>query len=259
MQLEIDYQHQYNAYEDMGKVQATKEHKKTRTHFVFDMKHDGRHKAMLVADGNLTDVPLSSVCSGIVSFRGIRLVLYLAELNGLESWVKDIDNAYLEVFTKDKVCIVAGPEFGPLKIHNLIIVKALHGLRTSGLRWYERLANCIRDMGCKPCKMGPEIWLCPYGEDYCKRISVSVGDLPIASKDPKGTIDGLTNKNYFKLKGTGPISYHLGCDFDRDDDGTLHFAPEKCSETMVNCYYNMCGAKPKLSFSSPLKRVTILN
>ena len=59
-------------------------------HFVFDVKHDRRHKARLVADGNLayghlTDVPLSSVYSGVVLFRGIRLVLFVAELNKLDS------------------------------------------------------------------------------------------------------------------------------------------------------------------------------
>ena len=92
------------------------------------MKHDGRHKDRLVADRNLTDVPLSSVYSGVVSLRGIILVLFIAELNGLELWGTHIDNAYIEVFTKKKVYIVAGPELGPLEGHKLIIVKSLCGL-----------------------------------------------------------------------------------------------------------------------------------
>jgi hypothetical protein len=33
--------------------------------------------------------------------------------------------------------IGAGPEFGQLEGHYLIIVKALYGLCTSGLRWHE--------------------------------------------------------------------------------------------------------------------------
>ena len=87
-----------------------------------------------MADGNLTEVPLSSVCSEVVSLRGIQLVLFLAGLNGLESWVTDLGNAFLEANTKDKVYIIAGPEFGDLEGHVLIIQKELHGLRTSGLR-----------------------------------------------------------------------------------------------------------------------------
>jgi uncharacterized protein YoxC len=42
-------------------------HKKIRAHLVFDVKHDGRHKACYVAGGHLTDVPNESVYSGVVS------------------------------------------------------------------------------------------------------------------------------------------------------------------------------------------------
>lgn len=71
--------------------------KKIRTHLVFDCKHDGRHKARMAADGRLTDAPLlESVCSGVVSLRGLRIVAFLAELNGLNLWATDIGNACLE-------------------------------------------------------------------------------------------------------------------------------------------------------------------
>ena len=79
-------------------------------------------------------------------------------------------------------------------------------------------------------------------------------DLLIDSKDPKSTIDVLTNKNYFKLKGTGPISYHRGCDFGRDDDGSLYFAPKTHVEAMVDFYYNMFHTEPEISISSPLEK-----
>ena len=69
----------------MGTGQAPKDCKKIRAHFVFDVKHDSRHKARLVAGRHLTDVTLSSAYSGVASLTGIRLVLFLAELNGIES------------------------------------------------------------------------------------------------------------------------------------------------------------------------------
>ena len=88
----------------------------------------------MVADGHLTDVPLDSVYSGVVSLRGLRMVLFLSELNNLDTYATDIGNAYLEADTKEKVCIIAGTEFGPMAGHLLIIKKDLYGLRTSGLR-----------------------------------------------------------------------------------------------------------------------------
>jgi hypothetical protein len=82
----------------------------------------------LVADGHLTDIPLDSVYSGVVSIQGFRLVLFLAELNKLELWATDIGNAYLEAYTSEKVYIIGGPEFGELDGHILVISKALYGL-----------------------------------------------------------------------------------------------------------------------------------
>ena len=50
----------------------------------------------MVADGHLTEVPLESMYSGVVSLHGLRMLVFLAKLNGLETWATDIGNAYLE-------------------------------------------------------------------------------------------------------------------------------------------------------------------
>ena len=93
---------------------------------MFAVKHDGRHKARLCADGNLTEVPIDSVYSGVVSLKSLRTMIFLAELNGLETWVTDIGNAYLEAETSEKVFVIAGPKFGELEGHTLVIFKALY-------------------------------------------------------------------------------------------------------------------------------------
>ena len=178
--------------------------------------------------------------------RGIRLVLFLSELNG------HIGNACLEAFTKEKVCINAEPEFGNLQGRILIILKALYGLRTSGLRWHEQLADCL-DMGYAPCKMEPDIWLRDCKE-HCECIAAYVDDLLIVSKDPDIIINALTSFYKFKLKGTGPISYHLGCNFDRDENGTLCFAHKKHIEKMEDSFDNMFGCKPKQICASHLEK-----
>jgi len=49
----------------------------------FDVKHDGQHKARYVAGGNLTDPPLDSIYSGVVSLRSLRLMIFLPELSCL--------------------------------------------------------------------------------------------------------------------------------------------------------------------------------
>ena len=118
----------------MGKGPALKGYKKIRAHFVFDVKHNGRHKDRLVANGNLTNADLSRIYSEVVSLRGIRLFIFLDELDRLETWGTDIEKACLEALVMEKIFIKSGPEFGSLQCQTLIINKALYRLSTSGLR-----------------------------------------------------------------------------------------------------------------------------
>jgi Reverse transcriptase (RNA-dependent DNA polymerase) len=85
--------------------------------------------------------------------------VFLAELNKLKHWATDIGNAYLEATTSEKVYINVGSKFGDLKGHVLVINKALYGLQTSGKRWHEWLADCLRDLGFQPCVAESDIWL----------------------------------------------------------------------------------------------------
>ena len=250
--LELGQQDDYSTFRDVGDT-PPKGYKKIRVHLVFDVKHDGRHKARLVADGHLTDIPLESVYSGVVSLRGIRLLTFISELNGLELWATDIGNAYLEARTKELVYIVAGPEFGDREGHILVIEKALYGLRTSGLRWHERLADCLRAEGFTPCKAEPDIWMRPNGDVY-EYIGVYVDDLAMAMLNPGEFAKILTDKYKFKLKGTGPISFHLGCEFVRDEEGVLCLRPRKYIDRMVATYEQIFGEKPCTKVSSPLEK-----
>ena len=251
---ELSQLNEYSTFNNLGhRAPPPTDYKKITAHLIYDCKHDGRHKARLVAGGHLTEVPLDSVYSGVVSLRGLRTLVFLGELNGLHIWATDIGNAYLEAKTKERVYIVAGPEFGDLEGHTLIIVKALYGLRTSGLRWHERFSDCLRDMGFFPSKAESDIWMRPgkKGYDY---IGVYVDDLAIIAKDPESIIDTLINKHGFKLKGTGPIQYHLGMDFFRDSNGVLCISAKKYINKMISSYETYFGTKPSQKYSSPLDK-----
>ena len=165
------------------KAKVPSNYKLIKVHMVYAVKHDGRHKARLVANGNLTSALIDSNYSGVVSLRSIRLVCFIAELNGLELWGADISYAYLMSYTDEKVCIIAGPEFGPLEGHLLIIVRALYGLRMSGVCWHKRFAQVLEDMGFFPCRMDPDVWMRHCGDHY-EYVATYVDDLAVVSKDP---------------------------------------------------------------------------
>ena len=128
------------------------------------------------------ETPIDSVYSSVATLRGVRMVAFIAELNDLELWATDIGNAYLESFTKEKVYIAAGPEFGDREGHTLIMQKALYGLKSSGLRWSERLHDALIDMGFFKSRAGHDIWMRDKGDHY-EYVAVYVDDLLIASKN----------------------------------------------------------------------------
>ena len=69
-------------------------------------------------------------------------------------------------------------------------------------------------------------------------ICVYVDDLCLAMKDPKTFIDKLKappkdGGNGYQIKGDGPLTFHLGCDYIRDKDGTLRAEPKKYIAKML--------------------------
>jgi Reverse transcriptase (RNA-dependent DNA polymerase) len=138
--------------------------------------------------------------------------------------------------------------------HILVIFKALYGLRSSGKMWSQRWSDCLREMGFEPSKADPQIWMRRCG-DVWEYIGTYVDDAAVASPNPQAIMDVLTEKYKFKLKGVGPISFHLGCDFWRDDDNTLCFAPKKYVEKMMAGYERMFGKSPSSNnVTSPLEK-----
>ena len=61
--------------------------------------------------------------------------------------------------------------------------------------------------------------------------------------DPEAFIEALANNKIhpYKLKGSGPLNFHLGCAFKRDDNGTLYQDASKYAERMKDNYKTLCS------------------
>ena len=253
--LEISQLREYDTFKDLGKgAPIPQGYQKIPCHMIYDVKHDGRHKARFVAGGHRTETPTDSVYSGVVSLQGIRLVTFIAELNNLELWSTDVGNAYLESYTTEKVCFIAGQEFGELAGHTFQMVKAQYGLKSSGKCWHDRLFDVLKSMDFFPSRAESDIWMKDCGDHY-EYIACYVDDLLIASKDPQKIIDALEAEPHkFKLKGTGPVTFHLGCNFERDDDGTLRMSPQSYIDRIEAQYIALFGEKPSTAVRGPLDK-----
>ena len=176
----------------------------------------------MVAGGHQTEVPKESVYSSVVSRDSVRIALTIASLNDLDVLAADVQNAYLNAPTKEKCYTTAGPEFGPdNEGRPVLIVRALYGLRSSGARWRDHLADTVRSMGFTACLADNDVWLRPNvkpnGEEYYEYVLVYVDDILAISHDPQAIMDTLS-KHYTLKEGSvrAPTEY-LGSDISKFD------------------------------------------
>ena len=222
MDLELTQIHEYKVFKDT-------------------VKHDEKFKARLVADGHLTKEP-------VVSLRSLRMVVFLSQLNDFEIWGADVGNAYLEVYTDEKLCTIAGPEFKELQGHPLIMIKALYETHSGGARWHDRLFDTLQELKFKSSKADPDVWMRPEPGGTCyEYIAVYVDDLAIAAKDPQAFCNELKKGYNLKLKGVGSLEYHLGCTYKKDPDGTLAADPRRYVNKILESYERMFKEKPRKS------------
>ena len=161
---------------------------------IFDVKmgENFRCKARFVAGGHTTETPTSLTYSSVVSRDSVRYILLIAALNGLQVMACDIQNAYLTANCHEKIWTYAGPEFGSECGQPMIIKKALYGLKSSSAAFRAPLAETLHDIGFKPTKADPDVWIRPAvkpdGSEYYEYIMCYVDDILSVSLDAKSIL-----------------------------------------------------------------------
>jgi hypothetical protein len=116
-------------------------------HMIFDMKIDLTRKARFVAGGHWTDTPSQLTYSSVVTRESIRIAFLIAALNDLDILAANVGNVYLQAPAREKVHTTAGPEFGPHRVgQTVIVVRAMYGLKSSGAAWHAQLSSTIISM-----------------------------------------------------------------------------------------------------------------
>ena len=192
--------------------------------------------------------------------RTLRLVIFLGKLNNLELLRADIGNAYLEAVTEEKLYIVPGPEFEDWEGYILTFSEVLYGLKSSGKRWAETLHDILKDMDFEPsradqCKLLKK----NLKHNLYEYIAVYVDDLCIAAQNPKELINIIKSKYQLKVKGIGPLTYHLGADYYHDPDGAMVCQPKKYIEKLKETYIHYLIQNHLKVLKHPLRKMVILN
>ena len=111
----------------------------------------------------------------------------------------------------------------------------------------------LRDMDFFSCKTEPDIWMRKSVELW-EYAAVYVDRLVFVGRDPVKFAKEFEDNYNYKLKATGGISFHLGCDLFRDEDGTLCIEPKKYIEKMIDGYKNMFDENPLSNFKSTIEK-----
>jgi hypothetical protein len=70
---------------------------------LFDVKMDFTYKARLVAQGDMTDTPLTLTYSSVASRESVLIAVLIDALNYLQLTLFDVGNAYFNVPTTEKL------------------------------------------------------------------------------------------------------------------------------------------------------------
>jgi len=192
-------------------------HKEIKCHLIFDIKSDTlARKARFVAGGHMTDPPKESTYSSVVSRESVRIFFLLAALNDVDVISCDIQNAYINAETKEKVWFRGGKELGPDCGKVIVIVRALYGLKSSGARFREHLAQTLRNAGFAGCKADPDVWLRPAqkadGTKIYEYALCYVDDCLFQGLDPNKFMDYLATTYILKEGSVKQPDTYLGAD-----------------------------------------------
>ena len=223
---------------------------------IFAVKHDGRHKARLVADGSLTPEPVENIYSGVVHLRHLRLVIFLGELNNLELWRADIGKAFWKPTPMRSFSSLRAQSLKNWKVSFSSSTRHFMVSNLMGkLTWAEMFYDLIKDMGFLPSEADPCMWMRENQKLKCyEYVATYVDDLCIPAQNQGKIIQTLKEDYKLKVKGDGPLSHHLGADYTREKDKTLVCQPKKYIDRLVDSYHSMFKQDPPKNMRAPLDK-----
>ena len=184
-------------------------------HLIFDVKMDLTRKARYVAGGHLTHPPTSMTYASVVERETVRIAFLIASLNDLKILAGNIQNAYLNAHTKEKIFFYLGDEWKGSKERVVIITSALYGLKSLALMWRNHLADILGNkLKFRSSLSDPDLWykemISTEGVEYYAYILVYVDNILILDKDPERFMQVLKEEYKVKPGSIGKPKVYLG-------------------------------------------------
>ncbi|CAJ2645977.1 unnamed protein product [Trifolium pratense] len=225
--------------------------KKIDVKWVFKVKlnPDGtisKHKARLVARGFLQKhgIDYNEVFAPVARIETVRLVVALACKNKWSLYHLDVKSAFLNGPLDEEVYVsqplgfeIKGKESMVYKLY-----KALYGLKQAPRAWNKRIDDFLIQIGFKKCAAEFGVYVhCPKDEDIVI-ICLYVDDLLITGSriaEIAKVKDKL--KSEFEMSDLGELSFFLGMEFMRREDGIVMHQQKYIGELLEKFEMKSCN------------------
>ena len=162
--LELKQIYNFDPFDSLGPVNSAcipLVHNKIQLHIIYIYKQDGRYKSRMLTSGKMTGPNLDTYYSSVISLCSMRTVVFLYELNNIETCKGDTSNVNLNARTTENILFSAGPEFATFVHagHFLLIKTALYSLNSSSARFHSRLSDSLTSLGFIPSVGVCDIWM----------------------------------------------------------------------------------------------------
>jgi Reverse transcriptase (RNA-dependent DNA polymerase) len=132
----------------------------------------------------------------------VRILLTVAALNDLQVLGADVQNAFLTAPNKEKVWMIAGPEFGADEGKYFLVARALYGLKSASFSFQSFMAEKLTDLGFQSSPADPDVWLRaaskPDGETYYEYMLMYVDDILAILLEPQHILEEVQKTSKLK-------------------------------------------------------------
>lgn len=226
-----------------------------------------KHKARLVARGFLQKqgIDYNEVFAPVARHETVRLVVALANLRNWPLYHLDVKYAFLNGPLEETVFVTQPPGFEIAGKEGMVyrLHKALYGLKQAPRAWNKRIDEFLIQLGFKKCTVEYGVYVMNSKDSGMLIICLYVDDLLITGSDPEEIKEfKLTLNQEFEMTDLGELSYFLGLEFVKTEEGMIMHQQKYVLEILdrfglIECksISNPCETSSKLEECSEEEKV----